>query len=248
MLRRALDDALCTVRSVAEFDFPDVEFDHELLSLTQPGRYPDRERHDRAQRRTARSTSPNSATTSSKLQVPHSTALHATLDGGRYLTGPLARYSLNSAALSPIARQAAAESGLGRNAETRSAASRFAPSRWSTRSRRHCESSASTSDHRGHSSTCRPRAGIGHGVSEAPRGLLYHRYEIDDDGLIQSADIVPPTAQNQAAIEHEMAGLVAANVTLDDATLTSLCEKSIRNHDPCISCSAHFLTLTVDRR
>jgi Nickel-dependent hydrogenase len=89
---------------------------------------------------------------------------------------------------------------------------------------------------------------IGHGVSEAPRGLLYHRYEIGEDGLIRSATIVPPTAQNQAAIEHEMAELVATNLTLDDATLTSLCERSIRNHDPCISCSAHFLTLTVERR
>ena len=92
------------------------------------------------------------------------------------------------------------------------------------------------------------RAGVGHGVSEAPRGLLYHRYEIGDDGLVRAATIVPPTAQNQAAIEHEMAELVAANLSLDDATLTSLCEKSIRNHDPCISCSAHFLTLTIDRR
>ena len=92
------------------------------------------------------------------------------------------------------------------------------------------------------------RAGIGHGVSEAPRGLLYHRYEIGDDGLIRAATIVPPTAQNQAAIEHEMAQLVAGNLSLDDATLTSLCERSIRNHDPCISCSAHFLTLTVERR
>ena len=92
------------------------------------------------------------------------------------------------------------------------------------------------------------RAGVGHGVSEAPRGLLYHRYDIDDNGLIRAATIVPPTAQNQAAIEHEMAELVAANLSLDDAALTSLCEKSIRNHDPCISCSAHFLTLTVDRR
>ena len=87
------------------------------------------------------------------------------------------------------------------------------------------------------------RAAVGHGVSEAPRGLLYHRYEIGDDGLIRAATIVPPTAQNQAAIEHEMAELVAANLSLDDATLTSLCEQAIRNYDPCISCSAHFLTL-----
>lgn len=90
-------------------------------------------------------------------------------------------------------------------------------------------------------------AGGGHGVSEAPRGLLYHRYEIGDDGLVSAATMVPPTAQNQAAIEYEMAHLVAGNLALDDAELTSLCERSIRDHDPCISCSAHFLTLTVER-
>lgn len=59
--------------------------------------------------------------------------------------------------------------------------------------------------------------------------------------------MIPPTSQNQAAIEHEMALLVGANLTLDDAALTALCERSIRNHDPCISCSAHFLTLNINR-
>jgi coenzyme F420-reducing hydrogenase alpha subunit len=95
--------------------------------------------------------------------------------------------------------------------------------------------------------TVAARAGVGHGASEAPRGLLYHRYDIGEDGLIRPPTIVPPAAQNQAAIEHEMAELLAANLTLDDASLTSLCEKSIRNHDPCISCSAHFLRLTMER-
>lgn len=91
------------------------------------------------------------------------------------------------------------------------------------------------------------RAGVGHGVSEAPRGLLYHRYEIGHDGLVRTATLIPPTAQNQAAIEHELAVLVAANLDRDDAELTQLCERAIRNHDPCISCATHFLTLTLDR-
>jgi sulfhydrogenase subunit alpha len=92
------------------------------------------------------------------------------------------------------------------------------------------------------------RPGVGHGVSEAPRGLLYHRYEIDDGGLIRAAQIVPPTSQNQAAIEHDLRRLIAANGELDDEALTALCERAIRNHDPCISCATHFLTLRVDRR
>ena len=93
------------------------------------------------------------------------------------------------------------------------------------------------------------RAGVGHGVSEAPRGLLYHRYQIDDDGLVRPPRRSSrPTSQNQAAIEADMARAGSQRTsTLDDAALTSLCEKLIRSYDPCISCSAHFLTLTMDR-
>jgi coenzyme F420-reducing hydrogenase alpha subunit len=92
------------------------------------------------------------------------------------------------------------------------------------------------------------RPGVGHGVSEAPRGLLYHRYQIDADGLVATAQIVPPTAQNQAAIEDDLAQVVSAQAGLDDAALTAMCERTIRNYDPCISCATHFLTLTVTRR
>ena len=92
------------------------------------------------------------------------------------------------------------------------------------------------------------RPGVGHGVSEAPRGLLYHRYEIDDAGLIKSALIVPPTSQNQGAIEDDLTRVVVADGGLDDAALTTMCERAIRNYDPCISCATHFLTLKVDRR
>ena len=246
MLRHSLDDALDTLRSVAEFDFPDVEFNHELLSLADGERYP----IENGTIKRSAGPSFDVAQFSDHIieaQVKHSTALHATLDGERYLTGPLARYSLNSAVLSPIAREAAAASGLGpvcRN-PFRSILVRAVEVVYAIE-----ESLRIITDYE------RPRpfvdvparAGVGHGVSEAPRGLLYHRYEISDDNLIRSATIVPPTAQNQAAIEHEMAQLVATNLSLDDATLTSLCEKWIRNHDPCISCSAHFLTLTIDRK
>ena len=91
------------------------------------------------------------------------------------------------------------------------------------------------------------REGVGHGASEAPRGLLYHRYEIGADGLITSATIVPPTSQNQRAIEHDLTHVVEANLDMDDAALTARCEHTIRNYDPCISCATHFLDLRVDR-
>jgi coenzyme F420-reducing hydrogenase alpha subunit len=183
-----------------------------------------------------------------EAQVRHSTALHSTLDGHRYLTGPLARYSLNSNRLSATASQVAADAGLGAECRIpfRSIVVRAVEVVYAV------EEALRIIDE--YQRPPRPfvdvpaRAGVGHGVSEAPRGLLYHRYEIGDDGLIRAATIVPPTSQNQAAIEHEMGLLGGRNIALDDAALTSLCEKSIRNHDPCISCSAHFLTLTVQRR
>ena len=246
-LRHALDDALYTTQQVAEFAFPDVEFDHEFMALTDSQHYPI---ENGAIARSAGPAFPIAEFSDHVLesQVPHSTALHATLDGARYLTGPLARYSLNSAALSPMAREAATDAGLGPECRNpfRSIVVRAVEVVYAIE-----EALRIIADYE---RPARPfvdvpaRAGVGHGVSEAPRGLLYHRYEIGDDGLVRAATIVPPTAQNQAAIEHEMAQLVATNLSLDDATLTSLCEKSIRNHDPCISCSAHFLTLTVDRK
>lgn len=246
-LRRALDDALYTVQQVAEFDFPDVEFDHELLALTDPDIYPI-ERGVIARSDGPRFPVAEFSQHVVETQVRRSTALHATLDGNRYLTGPLARYSLNSANLSPIAREAAAAAGLGPECRNpfRSIVVRAVEMVYALE-----EALRIIADYQ---RPARPsvdvsaRTGVGHGVSEAPRGLLYHRYEIGDDGLVRAATIVPPTAQNQAAIEHEMAELVAANLSLDDTSLTSLCERSIRNHDPCISCSAHFLTLTIDRK
>ena len=92
-----------------------------------------------------------------------------------------------------------------------------------------------------------PKAGTGHGVSEAPRGMLYHRYTIDDDGIIENAKIVPPTSQNQPTIEADLYDLISNNLELNDEDLTWRCEQAIRNYDPCISCATHFLDLRIDR-
>ncbi|AKN17840.1 Ni/Fe hydrogenase subunit alpha [Mycobacterium haemophilum] len=245
-LRRALDDALATVTWVSGFDFPELELDHELLALRAPDGYP----IENGEIARSAGNPFNTAEFSDHVvesQVPHSTALHATLDGGRYLTGPLARYSLNSSALSPVARQAAAEAGLAEQCRNpfRSIVVRAVEVVYAID-----EALRIIDDYE---RPARPfvdvpaRAGVGHGVSEAPRGLLYHRYQIDGDGLIEAATIIPPTSQNQAAIEADLVQVVSENLSLDDGELTALCERVIRNHDPCISCSAHFLRLTVDR-
>ena len=73
--------------------------------------------------------------------------------------------------------------------------------------------------------------------------MLYHRFQVNEQGLIESAKIVPPTSQNQKTIEEDLVDFVSRNLSLPDPELIWKCEQAIRNYDPCISCSAHFLKL-----
>jgi coenzyme F420-reducing hydrogenase alpha subunit len=246
-LRRARDEALATVRWAAGFDFPDLTIEHELLAVTEPGTYA----IERGTLGTAGGLAFPAAAFEEHVveqQVPHSTALHARLDGGLYLAGPLARYELNRQWLSPLALEVADAAGLGehcrnpfRSILVRAVEIVYAVDEalriidvYEPPARPYVE--------------VPPRAGTGYGVTEAPRGVLFHRYALDADGTIKAAMIIPPTSQNQAAIEADLRNFVQARVDLDDDLLTAQCEQAIRNYDPCISCSAHFLDLTVDRK
>jgi sulfhydrogenase subunit alpha len=92
-----------------------------------------------------------------------------------------------------------------------------------------------------------PRAGVGYGCTEAPRGILYHRYRVDDAGFIRDAKIVPPTSQNQKTIENDLRRFVEQNLNAPKEKLTWECEQAVRNYDPCISCATHFLKLDIER-
>jgi coenzyme F420-reducing hydrogenase alpha subunit len=245
-LRAARDQAIATVQWVAGFDFPDLTMEHEVLAVCEPGTYA----IERGGLRTGGGLDFPAAAFQDHVveeQVPHSTALHARLDGGLYLTGPVARYELSREWLSPLARELADTAGLGarcrnpfRSVIVRAVEVVYAVdealriiSAYEPPQRPYVE--------------VPPRAGTGYGVTEAPRGTLFHRYDLDADGTIRSAVIIPPTSQNQAAIEADLRAFVQARIDLDDARLTAQCEQAIRNYDPCISCSTHFLELTVDR-
>ena len=92
-----------------------------------------------------------------------------------------------------------------------------------------------------------PRAGVGYACTEAPRGILYHRYCLDAEGTILQARLVSPTSQNQDVIEEELREVATAGLERGEDVLQARCEQSIRNHDPCISCAAHFLKLQLHR-
>jgi sulfhydrogenase subunit alpha len=238
--------ALETVRWVAGFEFPEHERDYELVALRHSEHYP----IDQGRIVSGGGLDITPADYDAHFeehQVPHSHALHARIRGrGPYLVGPLARYGLNFDRLSPLARAAAQDAGLGpvcrnpyRSIIVRSIEVLYA-----------CDEALSLID--GYEEPERPavaiepQAGIGHGCTEAPRGILYHRYRLDADGTILDARIVPPTSQNQTTIEDDLRSFVPDWLEFDNAALRWRCEQTVRNYDPCISCATHFLRVEVD--
>lgn len=242
----ARDAALATVRLVAGFDFPDFEHDYTFASLRHPDEYPMNE----GRMVTSRGLDIDVAEFEDHFReehVAHSTALHASVDGEPYLVGPMARYALNFDKLSPLAQESALEAGLDRVCRNpfKSIVVRAVETLYA------CDEALRIVD--AYQPPERPhlevpaRAGRGHACTEAPRGTLYHRYTLDDNGLILDATIVPPTAQSQRSIEQDLRGVVESHLDIPHERLQHLCEQAIRNHDPCISCSTHFLRLEVER-
>jgi coenzyme F420-reducing hydrogenase alpha subunit len=244
-LEHSREAALALVRWTGGFEFPDCERDYTFLALRQPSEYPfnaGRIVSNRGLDISAAEFEPHIE----QHQVRRSTALHARLrDGGAYLTGPLARYNLNFERLAPIAREAALAAGLGRSCTNpfRSIVVRAVEVLHA------CDEALRiiARYEEPELPACRyePRAAIGIAATEAPRGLLYHRYRLDADGTLLEARIVPPTAQNQAAIEEDLRCFGGAFLALPPPQLREQCEQLVRNHDPCISCATHFLHLEV---
>jgi len=247
-LEWGLQAAIDTLKLVSQFDFPDLEMDYECVSIKHPDEYPMNDGY---------------VASSSGLKIPfeqfeqhfeerhmpQSTSLHCVTipEEKSYLVGPLARINLCFDQLTPLAKKQAEMCGIA----------------WPSRNNfqsiaaraievidAYDEAIAIVKDYHAEPTQSRvlyePRPGGCH-ATEAPRGLIYHRYRIGDDGLIAEAKIVPPTSQNQGQIENDLRAFVPKVVAFDDAVATQKCEHLIRNYDPCISCSTHFLKLKIDR-
>ena len=246
-LKHAQDLAIATLRWAATFRFPEFTRDNEFVALRHPGEYPMNEGHIVSSAGldiTAR----DYETEFLERQVPYSTALHSALKRrGAYLVGPMARYALNHDRLPAELRALANEAGLGpvcrnpfRSILVRAVEVVYACG----------EALRLIADYERPArpfTPAEPRAGVGYACTEAPRGILYHRYRLDAEGTVEDASLVPPTAQNQGVIEEDLRRVATAGLDLEEDALKANCEQSIRNHDPCISCAAHFLTLRVKR-
>lgn len=252
----AVDAAVDATRVVAGFEFPELHQDHVHVALRpDPSSLPPGA--------TGYPIEGGRVVTSDGLdvpvsdwpdhfheeQVPHSTALHGRqTGGGLYTVGPQARHALNADRLVSRAAAVADEVGLVGPVRNpfRSIVVRMVETVYALEEARRLIEAYRRPDHP--AVPVAPVAATGHGATEAPRGVLYHRYTLDATGAIRDAVITPPTSQNQAAVEADLADFVQAHLQLDDETLQWRCEQAIRNYDPCISCSTHFLDLRMERR
>jgi coenzyme F420-reducing hydrogenase alpha subunit len=246
-LETAREYAAKAVRFAAGLPFPDFERDYEFVALRHPEEYPitegrlvssggldidvaDYERHFVEE------------------HVRHSNALHSILRGrGPYHVGPLARFNLNYDRLPGALQEMAASAGLQpgcrnpfKSILVRAIELLFA-----------CEEAIRLIDEYRRPDPpavpVEPREASGCAITEAPRGILYHRYQLDESGAILEAKIVPPTSQNQKTIEADLRELVGRNLEMQAVELTPLCEQAVRNYDPCISCATHFLKFELER-
>jgi len=246
-LKWARDAAIETTRLVGTFRFPKFEQDYEFVALRHPDEYPFNEGRLISNR---------------GLDIPvrdyenhffeehmeYSSTLHSVhKERGPYFVGPLARYNLNFDRLSSLAQKAARSAGLAPECRNpfKSIIAR------SVELVHACDEALRIIDKYEMPDKpaveVKPRASRGCGCTEAPRGILYHRYRIDDNGVIVDAKIVPPTSQNQRIIESDLREFVSKNLRLSQEKLTWQCEQAVRNYDPCISCSTHSLKLTIER-
>lgn len=249
-LEWALESAVEAVRWAATLNYPDFTADYEFVSLSHPDEYPYNEG------RIVSSRGLDIAMEEYERHfleehVEHSNALHSRRAGSKtsYMVGPLARVNLNFDRLSPRAQAAARDIALTlpvRNPFMSLLARGLELVHAYEEALQLIASYVEPVPSRSPIPTP-PQAGEGCHATEAPRGLLYHRYAVDAAGLIAAARIVPPTSQNLKRMEEDLWQYVPSvlGLPLDEATLR--CEQLVRSYDPCISCATHFLKLDLER-
>lgn len=246
-LARAIDDAEAIARWVNTLEFPEFEPNTEFVAMRHPTEYP------LFDGRIVSSEGLDVAVEDydsefQEIHREHSTSLHSRrLTGGVYQVGPVARFNLNRDRLTPRAKAVADELNLPalvrnpfKSIVIRAVETLFA----FEEAQRIVEAYEPAGDP---FTKYEPRGGEGFGCSEAPRGICWHHYKVDDDGIIVEARIVPPTSQNLARIEKDLWEFIPSRINDSDEKLQRDCEQAIRNYDPCISCSVHFLKMDIDR-
>jgi coenzyme F420-reducing hydrogenase alpha subunit len=233
------------VRWTASLDCPPLEHNYEFVALSHETDYPMNEGR-LVSSRGLDITMDQFPEHFEEYQVPYSNALQCRRrSGGAYFVGPLARWNLSGDQLTPEVKELAREAGIARpcmnpynGIVVRSLETLYAVEEAIRLIEAYEPPDAPFVSYA-------VRAGTGAWITEAPRGILYHRYEADATGHVTHATIIPPTSQNQRQMEEDLIRFAPAVIDLPEDQAAWRCEQVVRNYDPCISCATHSLKLRV---
>jgi len=247
-LEEALDLVMTLAGTLAKvLKFPDFEREYEFVSVEHPTEYPILD----GTIKSSRGLKIDAAEYEANFKEEHVERANALqgrrTSGAPYFVGPLARFNNNYEKLSANAKKAAKVMGIAPGVANpfKGILVRMVETAWAIEESIKIINAYKKPEHA--SVHYVVKAGRGMAVSEAPRGMIYHRYTIDEKGHVLDARIVPPTAQNQPTIEADLKLFVERNLDMPEDKLTWECEKAIRNYDLCLSCATHFLKLHIDR-
>lgn len=248
-LRKTLDeheaDVTATVDLFASLTFPDFQRPTEYVSLKSDTEYPWLYGHVYSSDAGGVDKMDYQKIVHEKI-VDHSTAKHASNKRSSYMVGALARFNNNYPMLRPQARAAAEKLGLTvpcHNPYRISAAQVVETVHCFYDARDLVDQLLELGPTAEEPLAVTPRAGRGVGVTEVPRGILFHDYTYDAEGLIRQANLVIPTNQNLANIEEDMRALVPQIIDQSPEKITLMLEMLVRAYDPCISCAVHLLNV-----
>lgn len=247
-LQQGADEMRAALDVLATLEIPQFEREYQFVSLYHPDEYPMNEGRIISNR--GLNIGVNEFQDHfEEIHEEHSNALHGRMrDGSIYKVGPLARFNNAFDVLPDSVKQLAARFGVEppvlnpfKSIIVRVIETVYALEEAIRIIKAYRRPSISYVE-------AEIKAGVGHAITEAPRGILYHRYEVDDAGLIVKATITPPTSQNQPQIEDDLRMMVPGMLDLNDDELDRRCEQAVRNYDPCISCATHFLDVTINQK
>ena len=241
-LVEAVPDLEASVELFAALEFPDFDRPTEYVSLYQPGEFAFLWA-DLYSSRVGRFEAADYRKVIEERVVSRSTAKHATTGEGPYAVGAQARVNNSFEWLRPEAKAAAEQLGW-KNPVTNPYWNNVAQVIECVQCAYEAIAVIDELLDRGlrpEKPDVQPRAGRGVGTVEAPRGLLVHDYEYDDDGVMVNANVMTPTAQNVWNCETDLKELVPQIIDRSKEEIVDHMEWLVRAYDPCISCSVHLL-------
>ncbi|MCS7150378.1 MAG: Ni/Fe hydrogenase subunit alpha [Caldimicrobium sp.] len=183
-----------------------------------------------------------------EVERPYSTANHSlTKEGKPYVVGPMARFEHAFEKLSPRAKELATKHGIIPPVDNPFLSPLIRMLEIVHSVELALEIAKGYIKPKKVPQELKPSEGEGIGITEAPRGILWHHYKFDSQGLITHVNIVTPTSQNLASIELALFKSLSKEKGLEEASIRNRAETMIRNFDPCLPCATHFLEISIKK-